>query len=72
VLYSDGVTEQQNENNQHFGIQRFFQFLSSLSAFKPKVLIEKIEKNLDLFQGNAKQADDITILVLQFKDKKKV
>jgi sigma-B regulation protein RsbU (phosphoserine phosphatase) len=72
VLYSDGVTELQNENNQHFGIQRFFQFLSSLSAFKPKVLIEKIEKNLDLFQGNAKQADDITILVLQFKDKKKV
>ena len=72
VLYSDGVTELQNENNEHFGIQRFFQILSPLSAFKPKVLIEKIEKNLDLFQGNTKQADDVTILVLQFKDKKKV
>jgi sigma-B regulation protein RsbU (phosphoserine phosphatase) len=72
VLYSDGVTELQNENNEHFGILRFFKILSPLSAFKPKVLIEKIEKNLGLFQGNTKQADDITILVLQFKDKKKV
>lgn len=71
VLYSDGVTELQNENNQHFGIQRFYQILSHLSAFKPQVLIEKIEKNLGLFQGNMKQADDITILVLQFKNKKK-
>lgn len=71
VLYSDGVTELQNEDNQHFGIQRFFQILSPLSVMKPQVLIEKIEKNLESFQGNMKQADDITILVLQFKHKKK-
>jgi phosphoserine phosphatase RsbU/P len=71
ILYSDGVTELQNEDNQHFGIQRFFQILTPLSAFKPQVLIEKIEKDLDIFQGNMKQADDITILVLQFKHKKK-
>ncbi|MCA1759085.1 MAG: SpoIIE family protein phosphatase, partial [Bacteroidales bacterium] len=71
VLYSDGVTELQNEDKQQFGIQRFFQILSPISDFKPQVLIEKIEKNLNLFQGNMKQADDITILVLQFKNKKK-
>jgi sigma-B regulation protein RsbU (phosphoserine phosphatase) len=72
VLYSDGVTEIQNEYSEHFGNERFYRILHHLSTLKPKILIEEIEKNLDLFKGKMKQADDITIMVLQFKDKKKV
>ena len=71
VLYTDGVTELQDANDQHFGRERFFQMLLHLAEFKPKLLIEEIEKNLDLFRGKRQLADDITILVLKYKDKKK-
>jgi sigma-B regulation protein RsbU (phosphoserine phosphatase) len=71
ILFSDGVTELQNINNQHFGLERFHHILSPLSILKPLHLIEEVENNLNLFQGKMAQADDITIMVLKYKDKKK-
>jgi sigma-B regulation protein RsbU (phosphoserine phosphatase) len=71
ILYSDGVTELLDANIQHFGTERFYQTLGPLSTLKPKILIEEIEKTLDLFKGKMKPVDDITIMVLQFKNKKK-
>ena len=72
ILFSDGVTEQQDSENQSFGSQRLYQILHHSSKLIPKALIGVIEKNIDLFKGKMNQTDDITILVLQFKDKKKV
>ncbi len=71
ILYTDGVTEQQNSNNQHFGRERFFQMLIHLVNMKPKLLVEEIEKNLDLFKGKMHQTDDITLLSLKFNNRKK-
>jgi len=71
VLFSDGVIELQNPENQHFGNERFFQILNNFPTLKPKLLIEEIEKELVEFQGKKHQADDITLMVLQFKNKKK-
>jgi phosphoserine phosphatase RsbU/P len=71
ILYSDGVTELQNMHSEHFGNKRFYESLHNLSTLKPKILIEEIEKNLESFKGKIKQVDDITIMVLQFKNKKK-
>lgn len=71
ILYSDGVTELQNKNNKHFGIDRFSKLLKKFSTKKPKVIIEKIEKRLESFNQDMKQTDDITIMVLKLKDKKK-
>jgi len=61
----------QNSENQHFGNERFFQILNNFPTLKPKLLIEEIEKELVEFQGKKHQADDITLMVLQFKNKKK-
>ncbi|HSO85416.1 MAG TPA: SpoIIE family protein phosphatase [Draconibacterium sp.] len=71
VLFSDGVTEQQNTDKQHFGNERFYQILNKSATLKPEMMIDEIEKNLDLFKGKTKQTDDITIMVLQYKDTKK-
>jgi sigma-B regulation protein RsbU (phosphoserine phosphatase) len=71
ILYSDGVTEMQDSDKNHFGTERFYQILGEHKNIQPKKLIEEIEKELDLFKGKMKQADDVTIMVLQFKSKKK-
>jgi len=71
VLFSDGVTEMQNPEKQHFGNERFYQILHDFPSLKPKLLIEEIEKELVEFKGEMHQADDITIMVLKFKTKKK-
>jgi phosphoserine phosphatase RsbU/P len=71
VLFSDGVTELQNTENQLFGTERFFKVLHNFPTLKPKLIIEKIEKELIEFKGNMHQVDDITLMVLQFKSKKK-
>jgi len=71
ILYSDGVTEMQDPEKNHFGNERFYQILSLQKNRNPKILIGEIEKELDHFKGNMKQADDVTIMVLNFKSKKK-
>ena len=71
ILYSDGVTELQNNKKHHFGIDGFSKTLKNSLAKKPKQLIEDIEKHLEIFKGEMDQTDDITIMILQFKDKEK-
>ncbi len=71
ILFSDGVTELQNENELRYGNERFLNTLKPLAALRPKELIGEIEKDMELFKGEMKQADDIAIMVLKFKNKKK-
>jgi len=71
ILYSDGVTEMQDSDKIHFGNERFYQILGAQKNLKPKEVIEGIEIELELFKGKMKQADDLTIMVLQFKSTKK-
>ncbi len=71
ILYSDGVTEMQDSDKKHFGNERFYQILGAQKNLKPKEVIEGIEQELELFKGKMKQADDVTIMVLQYKSKKK-
>lgn len=71
VLYTDGVTEQRNENKRQFGNENFKRSLSQLGSFSPNNMIKRIEKNLDLFRGKASQIDDITIMVIKYKGIKK-
>lgn len=71
VLFSDGVTELQNENEVRYGNERFLNTLKPLATLKPKEMINSIENDLEMFKGKMKQTDDITIMVLKFKNKKK-
>jgi sigma-B regulation protein RsbU (phosphoserine phosphatase) len=72
VLYTDGVTELQNKNKKHFGIKRFSEILQNSASLAPKLIVEKIDKKLELFkEEEGKQTDDITLLILQYKGKKK-
>lgn len=66
ILYTDGITELQNENKIQFGNERFVENLRHLVDCEPKELIERIEKSLEIFKGEAKQVDDITLMVVKY------
>jgi len=71
ILYSDGVTEQQGSDNQYFGIERLYDVLNRSVFLKPEEIINDVCENLDLFKGEIKQTDDITLMVMKYKSKKK-
>ena len=70
-LYTDGVTELQNEEKEQFGKIRMNQELGLLSGKPPKDIIEQMVITLEKFRGEAEQSDDITIMAINYKAIKK-
>ena len=69
-LYTDGVTEATNENNELFGEQRLCDFISKNQDVDSKRLLPALKSTIDEFVGNAPQFDDITMLMLDYKPQK--
>lgn len=69
VLYTDGITEALNEQQNQFGEGRLTLALSAappaVSALKDT--LNETLKILHRFTGNAPQSDDITMLMVQFR-----
>lgn len=65
LAYSDGLIEARNELNQFFGIERVKKILLKHSQLDSKNLCLKILVNLENFMGDAKQNDDISIVVIR-------
>ncbi len=66
-LYTDGITEAENENGQQYGRERLEERLAQLSGGAPQDVMDTILHELAAFRGGAKQFDDITCMALQFK-----
>ncbi len=66
ILYSDGVTELQDENKMQFGLERFKQTLSPLALLQPEEMVREVEKTLGNYQGKAPQFDDLTLFVIRY------
>ncbi|WP_319502802.1 SpoIIE family protein phosphatase [uncultured Draconibacterium sp.] len=67
VLYTDGVTEMLNENNVQYSNRQLVENLKSLTGSSPKEMIERLEKSFKMYMGHAQQADDITMLIFNYK-----
>lgn len=65
VLFSTGVTEAHNDQGDIFGKEWFEDVLRDSSALPPKNMVEAIGKELESFIGNTRQANDITLIVIQ-------
>ena len=66
IVYTDGVTELEDENNLQYGSFRLEENLKSLTGLKPKEMVRKLEKSLKQFIGDTDQIDDICILVIKY------
>ena len=69
VLYTDGVTEAFNANDQQFGSGRLQLALSAAPPSKHPLseVMDSLLRLLQDFTGNVKQSDDLTVLMVQFK-----
>jgi sigma-B regulation protein RsbU (phosphoserine phosphatase) len=65
ALFSDGVTEAQNEAGEDFGEARLSEIIRSSAGQPAEAIVARIFEAIDGFAGNAPQFDDITVLVLR-------
>lgn len=68
-LYTDGVTEATNTENQLYGEERLLDFMNCNSALESTKLLPALKANIDEFVGEAPQFDDITMLIFDYKQK---
>ena len=66
-LYTDGVAEATNAEEQLYGTERMVDALNSVGNVTPRGLLLAVRADIDRFVGEAEQFDDITMLALQVK-----
>ncbi len=66
LLYTDGVTEAMDPDYQLFEEHRLVRLLETAHFDTPKNLVEETVASVKAFENGAEQADDITVLALQF------
>lgn len=65
ALFSDGVTEAQDEEENEFGEERTADFIRPIANEPAQVIVDKVFDEIDRFAGNAPQYDDITLFVIK-------
>lgn len=65
-VYTDGVPEATNANDELFGTDRMVEALNQNKDAKPQELLYEMKKAVDAFVGDAPQFDDITMMGLEF------
>ena len=67
-LYTDGVTEAMNKNNEQYGEARPENCLNNIDhQCKLQILLEGVKKSLAEHVQDAEQSDDITMLAVRLK-----
>ena len=66
-LYTDGVAEATNAQEELFGTQRMLDALNSDPAASPEQQLVHVRKAVDDFVGSAEQFDDLTMLCLEYR-----
>ena len=67
VLYTDGITEGNNEKGEMYGEERLNEIIRSSVGLPAQEILEKILDDLTKFSGSAPQYDDITLMVIRVK-----
>ena len=68
-LYTDGLTEAENEGHEQFGIERTEMALHGRKSSMDH--LENMKMQVSLFVGDAPQSDDLTMLFIHFMGKGK-
>lgn len=66
LLYTDGVNEAFNTNEEEYGNDRLEAFLSAHANLHPHMLIDMLRADLRNWSTGAEQSDDITMLCLEY------
>jgi phosphoserine phosphatase RsbU/P len=61
-FYTDGLSEAMRSDDEMFGEERIKNFLTANRAASPDDLLERLEREVELFLGDAQLGDDFTLL----------
>jgi sigma-B regulation protein RsbU (phosphoserine phosphatase) len=65
VFYTDGITEAPNSEQEMFGVERVTKLLTKYQDQPASVIAEKIKSSVVDFEGNERQFDDLTLIILK-------
>ena len=65
-LYTDGVPEATNSENELFGVERMLDALNQDTDANPMEVLRHVRQAVDGFVGDAEQFDDLTMLCLKY------
>lgn len=66
-VYTDGVPEATNANDELYGPERMLEALNKDPEATPAEILENVRKSVDDFVGDAPQFDDLTMLCFKYK-----
>ena len=66
-LYTDGLAEANNEQEEQFDTVRILQALNAHPDGSPRELLENVRGSVNRFTGDAMQYDDLTMLCLEYR-----
>jgi serine phosphatase RsbU (regulator of sigma subunit) len=66
LLYTDGLNEAENRQQEQYGEDRIIQLLTSHSSSNCHDIIEDLKTDTDQFRDGAEQNDDLTMLAIKF------
>ena len=65
-VYTDGVPEAINKENEQFGTERMLAVLEQNKDAQPKEILERMKAKIDAFCGDVPQFDDTTMLYFRY------
>ncbi|MDO4537130.1 MAG: SpoIIE family protein phosphatase, partial [Coriobacteriales bacterium] len=66
LLYTDGVNEAFNVDEEEYGNDRLEAFLNANADLRPRAMVEALRADVAAWAEGAEQSDDITILTLEY------
>ena len=66
-LYTDGLTEAENESHAQYGERRMVGVLSSITDTRPRIIAEAMQADVETFVDGAVQSDDLTMLAIRYQ-----
>ena len=66
-LYTDGLPEATNADNQMFKIERAIKTLNKCKEKSPEEILSSMSKEVNKFVGDAPQFDDLTMMCIEIK-----
>jgi sigma-B regulation protein RsbU (phosphoserine phosphatase) len=65
VLYTDGVTESQNQSKEEFGLDRLYEQLEGAKEKSPHSFNSSLMSSLEAFSSTSSDRDDLTLLTVK-------
>jgi serine phosphatase RsbU (regulator of sigma subunit) len=65
TLFTDGVTEQENETGEEFSMSRLEKVVLNNESESASALVAHISQAVSTFAGTKQQADDLTVVVMK-------